>query len=103
MGNTKLLESKLKLKEEELDNKIIEINNENENQMELLKTEYETMMNEELDVRDDKILQLGKSFEKEVKEKDDLVLQHKPQLDQLINKENKDKFQEYKLNFTEQK
>ena len=41
------------------------------------------MMNEELDIRDDKILQLERSFEKEVKEKKDLVLQHKLQLDQL--------------------
>ena len=45
MENEQTLLNKLKLKEEELENKICEINNENENQMELLKTEYEVVRN----------------------------------------------------------
>ena len=45
MENKQTLLNKLKLKEEELENKIGEINNENENQMELLKTEYEAVRN----------------------------------------------------------
>ena len=45
MENEQTLLNKLKLKEEELENKIGEINNENENQMELLKTEYEVVRN----------------------------------------------------------
>ena len=45
MENEQTLLNKLKLKEEELENEICEINNENENQMELLKTEYEVVRN----------------------------------------------------------
>lgn len=41
------------------------------------------MMNEEIDVKDDKIIDLEKSLKKEEEEKNELLLQHKLQLDQL--------------------
>ena len=41
------------------------------------------MMNEEIDVKDDRITELEKSLEKEEEEKNELLIQHKLQLDQL--------------------